>query len=153
MVKLSKTAWNNVIIFSTLILIVLFNFSSNLLNSNAEQHHTLTNLIPVERVITTIQYEQAKVERIGQGWRVKFAQAQQTDLSQLVNHWMQARIELFDTAFDVPTDISTVKIWFAGQQEPIEYTFLSLADKTLVKIDSRTYQLITPDFSLLILDQ
>lgn len=157
MIRLSQRGWNNVIIFTTLILILLFNFSSDFLNRNAEDKAEISTLIPSGWVITTIDYGQDKVERIGQGWRSQSGKLNHEDLTQLVSAWQNAEIELFDSKLNWQSDTQVIEVWFAGQAEPIEYSFLSLADKTLVKIDQKfkqqTYLLISPAFSNLTIDK
>lgn len=153
MIRLSQRGWNNVIIFTTLILILLFNFSSDFLNRNAEDKTAIPALIPSDWVITTIDYGQDKIERIGQGWRAQSGKLEHDDLTQLVNAWQNAEIELFDSNLNWQTDTQVIQVWFAGQAEPIEYSFLPLADKTLIKIEQQTYLLIHPTFSNLKIDK
>ena len=64
MSKLSQRAWNNVIIVSMLMLIMLFNFSSHLLNNEEDDAPLLLTLVAPNKTITTIAFEQIKVERI-----------------------------------------------------------------------------------------
>ena len=157
MLKLSQRAWNNVIIVSMLMLIMLFNFSSNFLNDGSDETSSLLTLVPANMTITTMVFEQEKLERIGQGWRTtsaKYGKKYSNEkLANLVKHWMNAEISLFDQNYNwsLPTD--TVELWFAGQAMPIEYQFIQLTDKTLVKIDDQTYQLISPSYQMLTLPE
>ncbi len=152
MIKLTQRAWNNVIIISTLILILLFNFSSNFLNNGAEQDPDRLTLIPTDLIITTIEFEHQTVERIGQGWRAHSALYSNQDLAQLVQNWQQAEVKRFDQAVQwLPANSQRVSLWFAAQASPIDYQFLTLADKTLVQIDNQIYQLVSPDLASLIL--
>ncbi|WP_158972542.1 hypothetical protein [Paraglaciecola sp. L3A3] len=152
MIRLSQRGWNNVIIFTTLILILLFNFSSDFLNRGLDDTITRTSLIPSDWVVTTIEFEQDTVERIGQGWRSKSGSLNLDDLNLLVSHWQNAQVQLFDSELNWQADSQVVKLWFVGQAEPIEYSFLSFADKTLVKFEQQTYMLISPDFTSLLVD-
>jgi hypothetical protein len=153
MIKLSQRAWNNVIIISTLILILLFNFSSNFLNGGSDEQGVLTGLVPVNMTITTIEFKQHKIERIGQGWRSTSSNVTNEILINLVRQWQQAEIAGFaqETSWQsVEGDADNlVKVWFAGQASPIEYRFLELADKSLVQIDNVTYQLTNVDYPTL----
>ena len=153
MIKLSQRAWNNVIIVSMLMLIMLFNFSSNFLNDGGDEALYLFTLVPDNMTITTMEFEQDKVERIGQGWRTTSGMYINEELISLVEHWINAEVNLFDQGFDLPSPTSTVTLWFAGQVLPIEYQFMQLADKTLVKIDKQTYQLISPSYQMLTLPE
>jgi hypothetical protein len=157
MIKLSQRAWNNVIIVSMLVLIMLFNFSSSFLNDGVDEAPSLLTLVPLNMVITTMTFEQDKVERIGQGWRStsgEYARVKSNEeLESLVEHWINAEISLLDQNPNWPTPSSTVQLWFAGQALPIEYQFMQLDDKTLVKIDKQTYQLISPSYQMLTLSE
>ena len=155
MIRLSQRGWNNVIIVSMLMLIMLFNFSSDFLNGGSGEAPSLLTLVPANMTITTMAFEQEKVERIGQGWRAtsgkngkKYSNER---LASLVEHWVNAEISLFEQNPNWKLPITTVKIWFAGQALPIEYKFMQMADKTLVKIDQQTYQLISPSYQMLTL--
>ncbi|MFQ3190808.1 MAG: hypothetical protein ACI936_001943 [Paraglaciecola sp.] len=149
MIKLSQRAWNNVIIVSMLVLIMLFNFSSSFLNDGGDEAPSFITLVPLNMVITTMVFEQDKVERIGQGWRTTSGIYSNEGIASLVEHWVNAEISLFDQRPNWQSPSSTVKLWFAGQALPIEYQFMQLEDKTLVKIDKQTYQLISPSYKML----
>ena len=153
MIKLSQRAWNNVIIVSMLILIVLFNFSSNFLNEESDETSSILTLVPANMTITTMQFEQEKVERIGQGWRAASGMYSNERLVSLVESWNKAEVSLFDQDLSGQLSGPLVKVWFAGQALPIDYQFIQLADKTLVKVDQKTYQLISPRYSMLILSE
>lgn len=153
MIRLSQRAWNNVIIVSMLMLIMLFNFSSDFLNGENGEAPALLTLVPNNMTITTMAFEQEKVERIGQGWRATSGRYSNESLANLVEYWTYAEISLFDQGLNWQSPTSTVQLWFAGQAMPIEYQFMQLEDKTLVKIDQQTYQLISPSYQMLILSE
>ena len=67
--------------------------------------------------------------------------------------WNKAEVSLFDQDLSGQLSGPLVKVWFAGQALPIGYQFMQLADKTLVKVDQKTYQLISPRYSMLILSE
>lgn len=150
MIKLSQKGWNNVIIFVTLGLILIFNFSSDFLNRNSEQTTDRSYLIPTHAVITTIQFPCEKIERIGQGWRATSGSMELSQITQLISDWQQAQIQLFSRDLPMQSSNTLIKIWFAGQTEPTNFEFLTLADKTLVEIEQQTYELVHPDLSLLL---
>lgn len=153
MVKLSQRAWNNVIIVSMLILIMLFNFSGNILNEGSEEDPTILTLVPTNMIITTMDFEQDKVERIGQGWRAASGKYTNEKLVNLVENWVNAEVSLFDENLSWQSPTSTVELWFVGQRLPNEYQFLQLGDRTLVKINQKTYQLISPSYHSLTLQE
>jgi hypothetical protein len=153
MIKLSKRAWNNVIIVSMLMLIMLFNLSGDFLNEGSDKISSVHTLVPANMIITTMEFEQEKVERIGQGWRAtssKYGENHSNErLAILVEHWTNAEMISFDQGFNWQAPTSIVKLWFAGQALPIEYQFMQLTDKTLVQIDKKTYRLTSPNYQVL----
>jgi len=156
MSKLSQRAWNNVIIVSMLMLIMLFNFSSHLLNNEEDDAPLLLTLVAPNKTITTIAFEQIKVERIGQGWRTTseyIRKYSNEELVSLVEQWTNANISLFDGNSNGQSPLSTVQLWFAGQALPIDYHFMQLEDKTLVKINKQIYLLISPSYQMLTLSE
>lgn len=157
MIKLSQRAWNNVIIVSMLILIMLFNFSSLFLNDGDSNAPSLHTLVAPNMTITTMAFEQEKVERIGQGWRTTSGKYgtkySNEELVSLVEQWTNAKISLFDGNSNGQSPLSTVQLWFAGQALSTEYHFMQLENKTLVKIDEQTYQLISPSYQMLTLSE
>ena len=151
MIKLTQRAWNNVIIFSMLILILLFNFSSQFLND--ENEDVLSSLVPVNTIITTMEFEQHKVERIGQGWRETSGKFSHSELVDLVERWQSAKIELVAQIDNEQHKLASVKLWFAGQGAPVAYQFVRVLDKTFITVDNKTYQLVYPTFPMLILSE
>lgn len=132
---------------------MLFNFSSNFLNGSSDETSSLLTLVPANMTITTMVFEKEKVERIGQGWRTTSGGYSNERLASLVEHWINAEISLFEQSPNWQLPYATVTLWFAGQAMPIEYQFMQLADKTLVKIDQHTYQLISPSYHMLTLTE
>ncbi|WP_133468219.1 hypothetical protein [Paraglaciecola marina] len=149
MVKLSQRAWNNVIIVSMLALIMLFNLSSNFLNDDSHAP-ALSTLVPQGLLISTIEFSNAKVERVGQGWRVESDLSVSKDLKGLIDLWQSAEVSPFEENLQRKDSQYKVTVWFIGQAEPTEYLFLTLADKTLVKIGQQTYQLVNVNYQTLI---
>lgn len=132
---------------------MLFNFSSSFLNDGSSEAPSLLSLVPANMTITTMEFEREKVERIGQGWRTTSGIYSNQQIVNLVEYWNSAKISLFEQGSNWQAPSSTVKLWFAGQASFTEYQFMQLADKTLVKIDRKIYQLISPNYQMLILSE
>jgi hypothetical protein len=151
MIKLSQKGWNNVIIFVTLGLILLFNFSSKFLNRNIEVND-IGHLVAPHQVITTIEYPEYKIERIGQGWRTNSQDLNKDQLFQIPQRWQEAEVEPFSHPVVWDSQAISVTLWLAGQAEPQVYRFLPLADKVLVNVHQQTYQLSNHDYSQLFVE-
>ena len=134
---------------------MLFNFSSRFLNNESYESPSLLSLVPANMTITTIEFGQGKVERIGQGWRTTSGMYSNKGIARLVEHWNNAEISLFEQGpnWQSPSPSSTVTLWFAGQALPTEYQFMQRVDKTLVIIDKKVYHLISPNYQTLILSE
>ena len=128
-VKLSKTAWNNVIIFSVMIIILLINSTNDRLfpdDNNANDKL----LLPEHSVILTLTImpsEDKKIvfERIGRAWQmtsqgVMFAWQQSSGL-------VQAAEIIIDGIEGVE-----VKVSLAAIEQEQAFTLYSLTDQLLV---------------------
>jgi hypothetical protein len=96
MIRLSQRAWNNVIIVSMLILIMLFNFSSHFLNNESNEVLNLSSLVPANTIITIMEFDREKVERIGQGKRTISGVYSNERIASFVERWSNAEISLFE---------------------------------------------------------
>lgn len=69
MLRLSRKGWNNVLIFSTLFMIFLFNGMHHKLLSNADSDSQHQTIIPSTELILTLDMPNFSIERIGRSWR------------------------------------------------------------------------------------
>jgi hypothetical protein len=155
MVKLSRRAWNNVIIFSMLILIFLFNTTSNFLNGGADSKPS-TYLVPEDAAIASIEFGHVKVERIGQGWRSLGAKATEGELVKLVQTWTEAQIDnsITELSISQASDSRIVFINIVGQPAALKFEVFQVQGKTLILTQQRLHQLRdTPFNSLFIGDK
>ena len=143
MIRLSQRAWNNVIIFSMLLLIILFNSSSNFLSRDELDHEQTLPLVPENSLIMTLDFGAQKIERIGRGWRMLGGQTdapvEQTTLATLVENWRQA--ELSPSEQILKDDGLIVVLWLAGQDLARVYQFYQQDQTLLVKVDKQVYQI------------
>ncbi|MGS2719515.1 hypothetical protein [Paraglaciecola aestuariivivens] len=157
MLKLSQRAWNNVIIISMLILIVMFNFSSNILNGENDVAATERGLIPQGMIITTMQFPHYQVERIGQGWRSNLANSSLDKLIELTEQWQQAQIQPLAPEHELSTPDAEqsikVQVWLAGQAAPVVYQFWPDTQPILVSVDEQMFQLLSTDYHSLTLTE
>ena len=71
MLRLSHRAWNNVVILAMLFMVYLFTLSNDMINSDESTAKELMPLFPPFSVIMTLDFGIARIERIGQDWRIK----------------------------------------------------------------------------------
>lgn len=75
MLRLSRKAWNNVLIFSMLIMIMLLNGMHKKFDST--EPLAKVPLLPEHSLVLTLDFGQFAIERIGQSWRINHADEQQ----------------------------------------------------------------------------
>jgi len=121
-VRLTKRAWNNVLIFSCLAMIIIFNTMSGKLIENAEGQSTL--VLPGGSMILTLEYPNGIIERLGRNWLVTRNHApeplsgeqEQGLTQQLIDRWLGLTGEVIVTTSDEQG--YRVVVWLAGEQEP-----------------------------------
>lgn len=93
MIKLSRQAWNNVLIVTMIVMIFLFNSTNNFLNSGAADGPEEKFLLPEGSLILTIEFGAQKVERIGRAWRTKPpVEIAPENLALVIGNWEKAKV-------------------------------------------------------------
>jgi hypothetical protein len=98
MIRLSKKGWNNVLIFSMLLMIMVFNGMHTKLGGSAPDDEPVY-LLPENSLVLTLKFANITVERIGQGWRSNPAIGMDgKQLTALMSLWKQQKVQLqFDS--------------------------------------------------------
>ncbi|MGQ8364173.1 hypothetical protein [Glaciecola sp. 1036] len=153
--KLSQKAWNNVLIFSMLILIVIFNWERFFGIATNDR----MQLVPTGSVVLSMQIDQVVFERIGTSWRVNAPkQALSPDLDtnaieDMVKMWQSATIKQPDVEIDksslFPLD-HVVTLFVSGEGTPLVYSFKTLNEQVYVIYDARYYVLDFPSLEQLV---
>ncbi|RFS20311.1 hypothetical protein DYE42_20895 [Aeromonas dhakensis] len=116
MFKLSRRGWNNVIIVVVLIVITLLHRLEIAQQENSAKR--ARPLLPESAVVLTWQGPSWQIERIGQGWRS--GPDLGLDSTQLAAHIEVWQGWLLPPGEAVRGNPVTLKIWVAGQSDPIE---------------------------------
>ena len=139
--KLSKTAWNNVIIFSVMIIILLINATNHRLFPDEESSDN-ARVLPEHSVILALSAtfpDQSKIkfERIGRDWKMT-SQGRIIDLSnqqieQVMFAWQQTSglVQAADIVIDEKEGIQ-VELSLAGVKQEQKFTLYPLIDQLLV---------------------
>ncbi|MDX2368531.1 MAG: hypothetical protein QNK36_09055 [Colwellia sp.] len=139
--KLSRTGWNNVIIFSVMIIILLINATNDRLFPEGESANDKT-LLPEHSVILTLAINfsdsrQLTFERVGRAWKMT-SQGILVDLSnqqieQLMLAWQQSSglVQADDILVEGLTGIE-VLINTATSKQELAYMLYPLVDQLLV---------------------
>ncbi|PJG59150.1 hypothetical protein [Aeromonas cavernicola] len=116
MFKLSRKGWNNVIIVVVLIVITLLHRMET-----AQQENSVKRprpLLPEEAVVLTWQGPSWQIERIGQGWRSgPDLGLDSSQLAERIARWQGWLLSPGEAGRGMPV---TIKIWIAGQADPVE---------------------------------
>jgi len=118
-VALTKRGWNNVLIFSCMGMIIIFNLMGGKLIENAEGD--ITSVLPEQSMILTLDNPDFSIERLGTNWRVTPSDRLSIDAAQaIINKWLAMQGEM---TFLPGSDEQgyRVAIWVAGDELPRRY--------------------------------
>ncbi|MCW8109950.1 hypothetical protein OPS25_15700 [Alteromonas ponticola] len=141
MARLSSKAMNNIVIFSMLIMIALFNLDTLLPKSTPAKNR---NLLPVDAYILKIETDAGRIERNGQRWRqITPNEHPLVSPEKQIEAWQSAVIEPVDTT---TVDLSNrapiiAVVWLAGKPDGLVFAFYQLEQATFVRYENEWYQL------------
>lgn len=153
MARLSKRAWNNVVIFCMLGMILVLN-SSKLFSPEVDK---VQALIGDGEIILALQFNQTLVERVGQTWRISpnsltdNINVDAASLATFVANWQQAMIEQqqqFDASALANPD-HVLGIWLAGEKEARVYAIKSLEGRGYIAANGEVMRIKSPGYALL----
>ncbi len=139
--KLSKTAWNNVIIFSVMIIILLINASNNRLFP-ADEREDNGRVLPEHSVILALTMafpdkSTVMFERIGRAWKMtsqgRVIDSSNQQIEQLMFAWQQSSglVQAADIVID-GQEGTQIELSLAGIEQEQVFTLYSLADQLLI---------------------
>ena len=118
---LSRKAWNNVVIFSMLLMIFFLNGVHHKLNPSNEVSGP-QQLLPEQSFVLTLAFPGYKIERIGTSWRIDGPwQAKPEQVQALVNDWLAVKLEVADVTLNAGKALTVARFWLAGQELPVSY--------------------------------
>ncbi|HCV02892.1 hypothetical protein E5N72_16760 [Pseudoalteromonas sp. MEBiC 03607] len=140
MMRLSRKAWNNVVIISMLLMIFFFNGLHKKLNTQPVEEGVQA-LLPEQSFILAMAFPELKIERIGTSWRSQSLQeaswqGDEQQLEQLVELWQHQKLTIASLPVSQISQSSAdyvASVWLAGEQLPAVYQ--------LYHIDSKYYLL------------
>ncbi|MFC3123080.1 hypothetical protein [Agaribacter flavus] len=153
--RLSQKAWNNVLIFSMLILIAVLNWDKFF----GEGELAVMPVLPEGAVVLSIQIDQIRFERVGTGWRVVANAADLTDslssehVGEIVSAWENALMRLpFEqlNAEDFYPSDHIVSVWVAGQKNGLVFSIKTIQEYTYIVHESKYYVLDFPTVAQLL---
>ncbi|WJG09507.1 hypothetical protein [Aliiglaciecola sp. LCG003] len=151
MIRLSRKAWNNVIIFAMILMILLFNTTNNILTGSREESQL--HLLPEHSMLMTLQMPEVNIERIGQGWRTVPTKAfDETQLQALAQKWQSS--QMVDYSGALPAEMPVVVIaWLASENSGRVFQLYPNGQDTLVLYQQKMYQITDTSLEQLILSE
>ncbi len=118
--KLSRTGWNNVIIFSVMIFILVINVTNKKLYAPDEEHNARENTLFAEHsvILSLSIHQQVIIERIGSTWRATPEKLSGQALEQMMLTWHEVVGELVVEPVDLDRQMAlVVSVELAGQKQ------------------------------------
>ena len=133
--KLSRTGWNNVIIFVVMTFILVINATNKQLFSEDNTVTTIEQgLLGNGSVILTLDLDKnILIERIGRRWRATPGKLSGQALEQMMMSWQQVTGDVLTEAPIIDQKMALIiTINLAGQEEATVLNLYSVADELLV---------------------
>ncbi|WP_448547071.1 hypothetical protein [Thalassotalea fusca] len=134
MIRLSKTGWNNVIIFSVMAYILLINMTNNSLFTGDAADEQIIPLLGENAVILTLTINQSfVVERIGRTWRANPATVTGQALDQMMMAWHDLTANIVSKPPEIDTQLGLiVSVALAGEQKAMVLQLFATDEQLLV---------------------
>ena len=152
--KLSRTAWNNVIIISVMVMILMINVMNHKLfpndNSNAINASGEQLVLSAHAVILTLEIpDNFLIERIGQSWGIQSELAidepSEQILAQMMKAWQQSAGLLQADGIEISGQTGIeVSINLAGESQEQSLTLYPLVDQLLIKNSQTNHWIALP---------
>ena len=125
MVKMSRKAWNNVVIFSMLLMIFFLNGLHYKLNPSDEALE-VESVLPEQSFVLALAFPGYKIERIGTSWRIELPQNSDdsyatAQLQQLIAKWQQLQVQVIQAPQLNNQAITVARFWLATEELPLSY--------------------------------
>ncbi|CAH9054526.1 hypothetical protein PSECIP111951_02009 [Pseudoalteromonas holothuriae] len=118
---LTRKAWNNVVIFSMLLMIFFLNGIHHKLNPDDEVVGP-QRLLPEHSFVLTLAFPGYKIERIGTSWRIDGPwQADAEQLKALVGLWQSTELDVASVSLSSDKAITVARFWLASTELPLSY--------------------------------
>ena len=132
MIKLSRTGWNNIIIFAVMGVILLINLTQRPANHDSSSVSREQALFTQSQLILTLEIQQhVTIERIGRTWRSSPALIQGQALEQMMMSWQSLSGKLVEQPAQVDLKMGlVVSLAIAGESDLLQLQLYDL-DGTL----------------------
>lgn len=151
MARLSQKAWNNVIIFAMLAMILVLNISS----FKSDDSDFPVPVIEEGGLLLSLQIDQYVIERAGQTWRLSSSsplaneqpsEEQSDALAVLVDNWQRALVKTQNevTAEALQSPDVVVVLWLAGERNGLVLPIKTINQQTYLMFNNEVMLLDFP---------
>ena len=149
MIRLSRQAWNNVLIVTMVVMILLFNSTNNMLNDGDSDAPQQRYILPEGSLILTIENSVHKVERIGRSWRITPPVTNPEQwLEDTIFHWQNGTMET--SPGPKPEETIVMVVWLAGEEKGRVFELFTLGDETFIVTDNQRFRVLEMDINHLV---
>ncbi|ATD09005.1 hypothetical protein SIO17_18155 [Pseudoalteromonas piscicida] len=140
MIQMSRKAWNNVVIFSMLLMIFFLNGLHYKLNPSDDKAK-IQAVLPEQSFVLTVAFPGYKIERIGTSWRIELPQGSNQSFNEdalraLVAKWQSLQLLVVEAPKQLEPALSAAQFWLATQELPLSYQ-LYRSDNGFVLFDKQ----------------
>lgn len=149
--RLSRKAWNNVIIISMVLMIFLFNSTNNIL-TGGDDGELQASMLPSGSRLMTLQMPLVTMERIGQGWRARPSEKiTEAQMLAVAKNWEVAKMTPSNS--DLPEQMPKIAIaWLAGENSGRVFQLYEDGDHTLVLYQQQLFEIRDMPIETLLLE-
>ncbi len=138
MIRLGQKGANNVLIFSMLILIVLFSRMDKLFGPPTDNIQGIIPLLPQDKPLITLDYGQHEIQRIGKGWRVQPAiNSGEQALATIALQWQSTEMIAYSQVTLQEPYIVTA--WMAGEDQGRVFKVMPFGTDILMEYEQQVY--------------
>lgn len=146
---LSKRSWNNVLIYSVLVLIGLFFVLPEYLQRKSEQTPQ-SHLIAGEQTLLALHFPSHQIERAGPQWRVVPADLSADAIGELLHAWQHETLPAPSPLNPVnPILRSEVSVWLTGKPAQQAWQLYQVKEQYWLKaVDTELWYRLSDEFAL-----
>ncbi|TWX58502.1 hypothetical protein [Colwellia hornerae] len=151
--KLSRTGWNNVIIFSVMIFILVINVTNKKLYSSTDQQDNEQQTLFAEHavILSLAVNQQVVIERIGRTWRATPAKISGQALEQMMLTWHEIAGNIVIDPPELDHQMALVITVELAGETPVQLLNLFITDNELLVFNRQQKRWLT--FPLVIFSQ
>jgi len=144
--KLSRKAWNNVLLISAFLMILIFNITGKSTAISSD----LVGILPENSKIIALSIDQQLWKQTENGWQSHLPKVNNGQTAKTISLWQSHKFTVWPDVIGGSTQVKRIKVQIAQLANPIELTlFYSQKQKILTNWQGQLLQLSPEEFELL----